>query len=886
MRSRARTLGIAFLIACSGLAGQASMASAVAPVLPTGFQDTELHFGGFISGHGLEEPTAIRFAGNGQVFIAQKAGEILLYENLSDTTPTVFADLRRQVYDNGDRGLLGLALAPNYPAEPYVYALYTYDHILGEAAPAPKWGGQYAGDPCPEPKGADDCLVSGRLVRLTAEGNHATTKLEEFEEEGQVFKKQLPIVKPLEEGWCQQFSSHSIGDLQFGPEGDLYVSGGEGANFDSPDFGQFGEPPNPCGDPPKEGGSLRSQDVRTLADPTGLSGAILRVNPETGEGAAGNPMAASPDLNARKIIGYGFRNPFRFLIDPATDELYVDNVGADTYEEIDRFDATPTQAYNSGWPCYEGPEPNANFLALELPLCESLYAEPGAVSQPLFYYNHFAEVTPEDGCPEGKGSAISGNVLYEGSALPRQYEFPAKYKGALFFADSVRGCIYVMLPGEDGRPDPSTVAPFLTGGGLYPGVDIQEGPDGALYYASLYGDEYSSGAIHRIAYDPNAPTAKLTVDSPWAESPSGIFHFDASGSTGPHGEALTYAWDLNDDGIFDEELGESEVTKSFGDSFNHVVKVQVENSAGKKNVAGLTVYPGDTPPEPKIIKPTSSLKWSVGQNIEIEGSANDKQDGTLFPPRFDWSTRLYHCPAAGCHAHPLQTFPGVANASFLAPEHDYPSFIEVKFTATDSRGLSASQTVKMEPEAVELTIGSNPPGIPLTIGVSTETSPFEFTAIKGAHITLSAPQTATVGGTTYSWTGWSDGGARTHTIAVVEPTTYKADYAPPPSQQPGGGSPHESPREIPPPVGHAVLHRHPAKQTKSPAAEFTFSDSAGGTSFLCKLDKGSFKRCSSPLRYRNLKPGKHVFKVVTASAGGEANSAPVAYSWNVLRRKR
>ena len=78
------------------------------------------------------------------------------------------------MYNFWDRGLLGIALAPNFPADPYVYVLYTYDYDLGSARPAPRWGtpGAYS-DPCPTPPGAtgDGCVVMGRLSRLQAAGN-------------------------------------------------------------------------------------------------------------------------------------------------------------------------------------------------------------------------------------------------------------------------------------------------------------------------------------------------------------------------------------------------------------------------------------------------------------------------------------------------------------------------------------------------------------------------------------------------------------------------------------------------------------------------------------------------------------------------------------------
>ena len=115
---------------------------------------------------------AVRFASDGRVFVAEKNGRINVFDSLTDTTPTVFADLNVNVYNFWDRGLLGLALDPNFPTNPYVYVLYTYDHELGSAAPAPRRGtpGVLLGsmpDARPGPT-ADDCMVSGRLSRLQA----------------------------------------------------------------------------------------------------------------------------------------------------------------------------------------------------------------------------------------------------------------------------------------------------------------------------------------------------------------------------------------------------------------------------------------------------------------------------------------------------------------------------------------------------------------------------------------------------------------------------------------------------------------------------------------------------------------------------------------------
>ena len=135
--------------------------------LPPGFQDSVVL-------SGLNNPTALEFASNGRVFVAEKRGVIKVFDGLGDTSPTQFADLRTEVYNFWDRGLLGMALHPNFPATPYVYALYTYDAMPGGSAP--RWGAPNTdSDPCPTPPGAtaDGCVVTGRLTRLTASGDVA-----------------------------------------------------------------------------------------------------------------------------------------------------------------------------------------------------------------------------------------------------------------------------------------------------------------------------------------------------------------------------------------------------------------------------------------------------------------------------------------------------------------------------------------------------------------------------------------------------------------------------------------------------------------------------------------------------------------------------------------
>jgi glucose/arabinose dehydrogenase len=296
-------------------------------------------------------------------------------------------------------------------------------------------------------------MVSGRLSRLQAAGNVMTGP------------EQVLI-----EDWCQQYPSHSIGAVEFGPDGNLYASGGDGASFNFVDYGQDGAPLNPCGDPPgppgtaltsptAEGGALRSQDLRTGGDPVSLDGSVIRVNPATGAGAPSNPMAASTDANARRIIAHGLRNPFRFTFRPGTSELWLGDVGWNDWEELNRIpNATDAVMENFGWPCYEGVGRQSGYDNANLSICENLYAAANAVAAPYFAYHHSNRVVPNEGCPTG--SSATAGLEFQFST---GNSYPAEYQDALFFADYSRDCIWVMPKGTNGLPAPGQIKTFVAG---------------------------------------------------------------------------------------------------------------------------------------------------------------------------------------------------------------------------------------------------------------------------------------------------------------------------------------------------------------------------------------------------------------------------------------
>jgi hypothetical protein len=228
-------------------------------------------------------------------------------------------------------------------------------------------------------------------------------------------------------------------------------------------------------------------------------------------------------------------------------------------------------------------------------------------------------------------------------------------------------------------------------------------------------------------------------------------------------------------------------------------------------------------------------------------------------------------------------FPATSEADLIAPDHDLPSHIEISFSATDGRGLSATKTISIDPRTVNLEIASAPAGLTLGAGLTNATAPFQLAAIDGSNVVLTAPQTQTLGGATYTWQGWSDGGARVHAIKANSSTTYTATYttpAGPTPQGPIGGPP-------PPPVlPNTILGKHPLKRSRASTAKFVLSSSPPASTFRCKLDGTTLRACRSPLVLKHLEPGKHVLEVVAVDATGQADPSPLRFHWTVLPPKR
>ena len=146
------------------------------------------------------------------------------------------------------------------------------------------------------------------------------------------------------------------------------------------------------------------------------------VDPFTGTGLSDNPLFSNADDNARRIVGYGLRNPFRFTFKLGTNELWIGDVGGGSWEEIDRIPNPLTSTVeNFGWPCYEGPAPQPSYRALGLSICQTLYSQLGGHTAPYFSYGHSQQVVAGETCPTGS-SSISGLAFGQGGTYPASYQ--------------------------------------------------------------------------------------------------------------------------------------------------------------------------------------------------------------------------------------------------------------------------------------------------------------------------------------------------------------------------------------------------------------------------------------------------------------------------------
>jgi glucose/arabinose dehydrogenase len=353
-------------------------------------------------------PTVITNAGDDRLFITEQAGRIWVVNGQgSGATRTLYLDISERVQDGCERGLLGLAFHPQYAQNGYFYLNYIVDI-----------------------DGVDHTRIS--QFQVTADPDIADPQSE-------------LVLMEIEQFYC----NHNGGDLHFDPQGMLVTSLGDGGIDVDPDTGE-----HQAQNPQSYLGKLLRIDVDS--QDAGLNYAI----PED------NPFLDQPDT-FDEIWTLGLRNPWRFSFDVQTGDLYIGDVGQDSWEEVNFIPSVETGGQNFEWSLKEGFDPYDSNQPVG----------PGMMTEPVYVYPH----DNDEFCDSITGGyvyrgqqmiALTGLYIYANFCDGRIYglrhdqgdnwtsnlladteavivTFGADQQNELYFADRTSGQIYFLTSGLD-----------------------------------------------------------------------------------------------------------------------------------------------------------------------------------------------------------------------------------------------------------------------------------------------------------------------------------------------------------------------------------------------------------------------------------------------------
>ena len=624
---------------------------------------------------GLKNPTLIRFAPDGDAYIGEQGGTILIYrQGKLLATPVISIP---NVQGTIECGLLGLAFDPNFstttPGNGYIYVSYRINVTNSQNVTQP----------------------FAQLSRFTVVNDVANPSSE----------------KVFYRGNQAQNGHHPGNDLKLGPDGKLWWSVGD-------------NDPN-------------ITNAQALGN---IYGKILRFNLD------GSVPSDNPFLNVAGAVPYiyadGVRNPFRFTFLP-NGEPMMENTGStyinDAWEDL--YLIQPGE--NFGWPYYSG------------------YCGSCGYANPTFEYGH----EPWDGA----ASAIAAySAPSAGPGFPQPLATNVVYVG-----DYDRGDI------EAVQFDPTYHTPMSdtivdTGAGSI--ADLEEGPDGNLYFVSIF-----QGTMSEISAPGPFPPIAAGTATPETANPLNV-DFSSAGSSDPYGAPLSFSWNFGDGSPASTAADPTHMYTLPG-SYTATLTVSDPTHSSSTNIA---VIAGTPPPMVTINAPST---YNAGQTINFSGTAVDSVDGVM--PGYDYTWKVDFISNGvvepswyGEVAYPFYgPMTGSTSGSVTIPVDPYQTpntYYRISLTATDSLGLSTTATQNVTPNLTTLSVSANVAGAGFYVDGLWQTQPYSASDVVGAqHALLGMPSAQVISATRYRFGGWADGSALTDTVTTPSGGgSYTADYDP------------------------------------------------------------------------------------------------------------
>jgi PKD repeat protein len=432
----------------------------------------------------------------------------------------------------------------------------------------------------------------------------------------------------------------------------------------------------------------------------------------------------------------------------STTRFFINDVGQNAWEEIDLGKA----GADYGWNLREGPCPNGQT--------SNCTAPPAALTDPIYAYPHTT------GC-----SSVTGG------AFPPAGIWPAEYDNAYLYSDYVCGKIFSMTPQPGGG---FAAQEFATGlGSRSAVVSMTFGPYSstqALYYATYA----NGGQMRRISYsgsENRSPEAVLTATPRFGPLPLNV-QFDASKSTDPDGDALSYSWSFGDGS---PPVSGQVVTHTYTSEGAYAAQLTADDLRGGSSTATVRIDPGHNAPAPSILTPTTTKRFRVGEILSLSGSALDENGNALPASALSWRALLHH----NSHTHPYLAPTAGTPIPLEAPAPEdlaatKTSHLQIQLTATDARGLSQTVVRHIYPRYIDLTFATKPTSLRLTLNGNTVKAPKTVTSWQAYRITINAPNQRDASGRRWVFKSWSDGRAQRHTITTpAAATTYTATFGRP-----------------------------------------------------------------------------------------------------------